>query len=162
MDSSGIPWPLWQENDRGWSNFLQSEVDLCFCFYLHWTIFTSRSGDRIMPSDQIEKLVPTYPIIFVDHYHTSEKVFAPLWKEAWNMQRLFRDVVEKFLLAIGSPRQFSHQKLVEDNSSGPNVTFGCIGCFFENLRSHVEGSSSYCLKERVIEFLNMPSQAKVC
>jgi len=38
------------------------------------------------------------------------------------------------------------QKLIENNARGPDVAFGGVGCLFEDLRRHVEGSSNDCLQ----------------
>ena len=63
---------------------------------------------RIVPSNQVEEIIPSYPIIFIDDNHLGQQVFTPIRQITWNYQGFLRDIVEQFLLAESSPWQFSN------------------------------------------------------
>ena len=115
-----------------------------------------------METDKVKELVPADSVLLVYDDRSGEEVLAPVRQETGNLKWFFGDVVDQFLLAIGSPRQVPDQQLVEDDSRRPDVALGGVGGLFEDLGGHVERGSHYSFQQRRAILFDVTGQSEIC
>ena len=72
------------------------------------------------------------------------------------------DVSYQLVLVASLPRRRTKQHFVEDDANGPYIALRCVGCPFQQLRSHVNGTPHarfQHLRAEVIHVLGEPEVA---
>lgn len=122
-----------------------------------------RRNSDILKSWVVIDVLPGKSFFFLDLEHLVDQVLSIVMNLLGESQWLRLDVAVEVWNGMSSPWKFSEQNFVEEDTSGPDITFSAVVFIIKDLRSHVKGSSEQGvgLSGVLVDFINQFSETKV-